>query len=165
MSEGEVEGMVTVNNFLKLTIELVPRTSWYNNLRNRMSKESWDKVRKTAYWEHGYRCVVCGVSDVQLHCHEVWEYDDDKHTQTLKGFVALCPMCHHVKHIGLAGILADKGELDFGTVVSHFMQVNSCDKAAFWKYHDEAFALWEARSQYQWTVDLGEYAGMVTGGN
>ncbi|KAF5437681.1 hypothetical protein C5S35_02845, partial [Candidatus Methanophagaceae archaeon] len=33
---------------LRLKIELVPSTSWYNNLRKYITKEDWDKIRKTA---------------------------------------------------------------------------------------------------------------------
>ncbi len=145
----------------KLSIELVPRTSWCNNLRNRMSREDWDKVRRIAYREHGYKCAVCGATDIQLHCHEVWEYDDEKRIQLLREFVALCPLCHHVKHIGLAGVLAGEGKLDFRDVVTHFMKVNGCTKADFESYHQKVFDIWEERSKYQWTVDLGSYSSLM----
>ena len=28
---------------------------------------------------------------------------------TYRGFIALCDMCHHVKHIGYAGVLQARG--------------------------------------------------------
>ena len=92
---------------LKLKIELVPKTSWYSNLRGKMSEKGWDNVRKKTYATFNYKCGICGSNEGQLHCHEIWEYDDKKHKQALKGFIALCVLCHHVKHIGLAGILAE----------------------------------------------------------
>ncbi len=148
-------------NEYQLSIELVPQTSWYTNLRNMMSRENWDKVRKAAYWEHGYRCAVCGVTGVQLYCHELWEYDDENHVQSLKGFTAICPLCHHVKHIGLAGILASEGKLDLNAVVEHFMYVNDCSRVDFEQHRHVAFSVWESRSRHPWTVDLGEYAALV----
>jgi hypothetical protein len=70
-------------------------------------------------------------------------------------------MCHHVKHIGLAGILASEGKLDYSRVVEHFMKVNNCDLAAFEKHREETFKQWAERSTYKWKVDLGEYRGYI----
>jgi len=119
--------MKSKSDKLKLTIELVPSTSWYDNLRKYTSKEDWDKIRKRTYAEYGNRCGIC-EAEGRLNCHEIWEYDDKKHIQRLVGFIALCDMCHHVKHIGLAGILASEGKLDYEKVVEHFMKVNNCDR-------------------------------------
>jgi len=70
-------------------------------------------------------------------------------------------MCHHVKHIGLAGILAREGKIDFDAVVKHFMKVNDCDEEAFKKHYDEAFEIWEKRSAVKWKVDLQEYRSLI----
>ena len=146
---------------LKLAIDLVPQTSWYSNLRSMMSRQDWDKVRKNTYAAYGHKCGVCGSSEMQLHCHEIWEYDDKKRTQTLKGFIALCVMCHHVKHIGLAGILAKRGELDLNAVVEQFMKVNDCNEETFNNHYDEAFEVWTKRSSHKWKIDLGQYASLI----
>lgn len=141
---------------LTLTIELVPSTSWYNNLRNAMGREQWDILRKKIYADYGHTCGICHASGM-LHCHELWEYDDAKHIQTLKGFIALCPLCHWVKHIGLAGTRASEGTLDFEAIIQHFMKVNQCDRQTFEIHRQEAFCLWEKRSKYQWRVDVNNY--------
>ncbi len=146
---------------LKLSIELVPKTSWYSNLRNEMSKEGWDKLHKETYAQFGNKCGICGISEGQLNCHEIWEYDDKKHSQTLKGFIALCVMCHHVKHIGLAGILSQRGQLDFDAVVQHFIQINECDRDIFNEHYDEAFKVWRKRSSHDWKIDLGKYSSII----
>lgn len=149
------------SNELRLKIELVPSTSWYDNLRKRTSRENWDKIRKTAYINYGHKCGICGVED-KLNCHEIWEYDDEKHIQKLKGFIALCDMCHHVKHIGLAGILASRRELDYEKVVEHFIKINNCDKRVFEEHRKKAFQEWRERSRHKWDVDLGEYKDAIT---
>jgi hypothetical protein len=77
------------------------------------------------------------------------------------GFIALCDLCHHVKHIGLAGILAKQGKLDYELVVKHFMMVNSCDRKTFEEHKNEAFRQWGERSQHEWHVDLGKYEDLV----
>lgn len=146
---------------LKLTIELVPQTSWYNNLRKVVTPQTWDAIRRQAYRDAGYRCGICGARG-QMNCHERWAYDDDAHVQTLLGFIALCSLCHHVKHIGLAAILAAEGELDYEEVIAHFMRVNECDRATFEAHRQHAVRVWQERSQAAWTVDLGDYAAVVT---
>ena len=145
---------------LRLTVELVPKTSWFDNLRSVLPRSVWDKRRKRTYAEYGYRCGICGAEG-RLNCHEIWEYDDENHIQRLSGFVSLCDLCHHVKHIGLAGILASEGKLDYESVVNHYMKVNGCDRKTFERHVDQAFAQWEDRSKHEWSVDLGEYQDMV----
>jgi hypothetical protein len=97
-----------------------------------------------------------------MYCHECWEYDDTNHVQRLKDLVALCKMCHHVKHLGHAGILAAEGQLDMEAVVAHFMQVNDCDRATFEGHAASAFDQWSERSRYaDWTADPGEHAALL----
>jgi len=141
---------------LKLSIELVPSTSWYTNLRTQVGRETWDKIRKSTYKKYGNICGICGAKS-RLNCHEMWEYDDNRHIQTLVGFIALCNLCHHVKHIGHAGIQASLQKLDFETVIEHFMRVNSCDRDTFEEHKDMAFDTWKLRSKHKWRIDLGSY--------
>lgn len=145
-------------NPLKLTIELVPSTSWYNNMRSLMSKAKWDILRKKVYADYNYRCGICSMNNITLHCHEIWEYDDLNHLQKLNGFITLCKLCHWVKHIGLAGIRASEGQLDFEEIIQHFIKVNNCNRKTFESYRNEAFRIWEERSKHQWQIQLGEFA-------
>lgn len=149
---------------LRLTIELVPSPCWYSNMRTKVSRTTWDKIRRQVYAEYHYRCGICQAEHVTLHCHEIWQYDDEQHIQKLAGFIALCEMCHHCKHIGLAGIRASEGTLDFAHVVSHFMQVNQCSQEEYQAHSQEAWDLWRERNQHQWTTDLGAYAQLVNKG-
>ena len=140
---------------MKLTIELVPETAWYSNLRAILTKEQWDIVRKKSYKQAGYKCEICG--DVGLNqgfkhpveCHEIWEYDDKKKIQTLTGVVSLCPYCHKVKHPGLANI---KGESEI--VIKQLMKVNKMTRNEATKYIDSAFALWSVRSKSDWETKV-----------
>lgn len=68
-----------------LTIELVPSTSWYSNVRSMVKPEEWDILRRISYKEAQYRCKICHGQGTKhpVECHEIWEYDDAKHTQTL----------------------------------------------------------------------------------
>ncbi len=138
---------------LKLTIELVPSTSWYNNVRSAVPRSAWDKLRRRTYADYGYKCGICGAQG-RLNCHEIWRYDDGNQVQALAGLIALCDMCHHVKHLGRAGLLAAEGKLDYEKVVQHYMRVNACDRQTFEVHKTAAFRKWRERSRTGWTVDL-----------
>ena len=145
---------------LRLTIDLVPETSWCKNLRKMIPPRTWERIRREASAKSGNRCAICGAEG-RLNCHEMWRYDDRHNVQRLVGFVALCNLCHHVKHIGLAVILAAEGRLSYERVVEHFLEVNNCDRGTFAKHKTSAFAKWRDRSQRAWTTDLGEYSTVV----
>src|SRR3989304_10056088 len=106
---------------LKLEIELVPASSWNNNLRNLLKPKMWENLRKEVYRKYNYKCAICN-SDGRLHAHEIWGYDDKNHIQKLVDIIALCSKCHAVKHIGLAGIQAREGKINFEKLIKHFMK-------------------------------------------
>lgn len=153
--------MKSKSNELKLKIELVPSTSWYNNLRKCLNRQDWDKIRKKAYANANYKCEICGEKE-QLHCHEKWNYDDEKLIQELEGFEAICVNCHMIKHAGFS-MHTEEGRRKFNRdkLIAHFCKVNNCDRDDFMKHENEAFKIWRERTQYQWKVDLGEYKKMV----
>lgn len=139
----------------KLVIELVPSTSWGDNVRSKVNESEWYDIRTQAYFLAGNKCEICGEKgtdqgfDHHLECHEVWEYNNDKHIQKLIRFIALCPLCHKTKHIGFAHI---NGEYDL--VMNHFCNVNHCTRVFAEKYIQECFIIWKDRSRYEWTVDI-----------
>lgn len=139
----------------KLTIELVPSTAWYTNVRSNTTQAEWDTIRKKSYKKAGSKCEICGdVGQNQgvrhsVECHEIWEYDDAEHKQTLVGLVSLCPYCHKVKHPGLAQM---KGEGDI--VIAQLMKVNEITKEEASDYLSESFAIWRERSNYEWELDI-----------
>jgi 5-methylcytosine-specific restriction endonuclease McrA len=143
---------------LILWAELVPQTAWGSNLRNNVSQQEWDTIRRKVYAEYDHKCGVCEDDDTILHCHEIWKYSTKKKVQRLAGMIALCPLCHHVKHIGRAGVLANEGKLDYQQIVDHFCRVNRCSKARFENHLEAVFKKWEERSQHEWDLDLGEWA-------
>lgn len=141
---------------MKLTIELVPRTAWSDNLRSNLSKSKWDKIRRKCYAAAEYKCEICGGVGRKhpVECHEKWDFGDGK--IKLIGLIALCPSCHEVKHIGLAGM---KGRGDIA--MRHFMKVNGVTAEVATRYIQEAFALYHKRSERtEWELDfsyLDEY--------
>lgn len=135
----------------KLTIELVPASSWFDNVRSAVTKVQWDIIRKRVYSAAYDTCQICGGIGPKhpVECHEIWSYDEKKFIQKLEGMIALCPDCHMVKHIGLAGI-RNRGE----QALKHLMKVNQMTRKKAEKYIEHAFQVWGYRSTLQWTVDI-----------
>ena len=136
---------------IKLTIELVPKTSWFANLRSNVTKDEWDLVRRSAYKKAKYKCEICGAVGPKwpVECHEIWHYDDKNHIQRLLKTMALCPNCHTVKHIGLANI---RGLLP--KAMKHLQKVNKWNKRTAQIYVNDIFNLWKERNNHSWTLDL-----------
>lgn len=65
-------------------------------------------------------------------------------------------MCHHIKHIGLARIMADSDQLNFDDLIRHFMRINNCGRTAFARHKKDVFDKWKERSKHDWQVDLGK---------
>lgn len=146
---------------MELEIELVPSTVWESSLYRLLPRIVWNNLRNKTIRESGRKCQICGEAKGVMNLHEIWSYDDRKHTQKLKGFILLCRMCHHVKHIGLAGILASQGKLEYDKVVEHFCKVNKCTQREFEEHRVKAFETWGKRSKHQWKQDFGNYGGFI----
>lgn len=139
----------------RLTVDLIPSTSWWENVRSKMPKAEWDRLRKHSYRMANYRCEVCEGSGLEqgyrwpVECHEVWSYDEATRVQKLVRLISLCPKCHQVKHFGLAQI---KGQ--GAAALRHLMEVNSWTKAEAEAHVRQAFAVWQQRSKIQWRLNL-----------
>lgn len=134
----------------KLTIELVPNTSHFVNLRSLLTQGEWDRIRRKAYRAANYCCQVCGGKGPRhpVECHEIWHYDEDRLIQKLTGLIALCPACHEVKHIGLA---ATRGRLPHAML--HFCRVNDWSPEDAGIYIQRAFDEYRRRSNFSWSLD------------
>jgi len=108
---------------IKLPIESIPQTSWGLSLANKLEKEEWDKIRKVCLEEAHYKCRICGEENKELHCHEVWEFNDKNNTQVLKAVVCVCKLCHDCIHY-FRSILVHK--LGYITRLrNHIMKLNN----------------------------------------
>lgn len=136
---------------LRLSIELVPKTSWFGNVRSAVTSTRWKAICKRVYSSAYDTCEICGGIGPKhpVECHEIWSYDDDKKLQQLKGMIALCPDCHMVKHYGFAQVSGKEEK-----ALRHFMKVNKLTKAKAQEYVTAAFTQWAIRSCDQWQIDI-----------
>ena len=134
-----------------LTIELVPTTCWFSNVRSQVRHTDWEKLKKYTFKTAGHRCEVCRGTGKQwpVECHEIWHFDDKRKTQTLKGLIALCPPCNQVKRISFA-TWQGKGD----EAAAHLGQVNQWKPDQAQHYIDEQFQRWRERSLHKWKLDI-----------
>jgi len=131
-----------MRNNLILTIDLLPKGAWGNNLSRTLPKKDWDVIRNKCYARFNYRCAICGYNESKLDAHEVWHFDIRNRIQTLVDIIALCSACHGVKHI------RNSERIGYGeNAKRHFMRINGCDQITFAKHYTDAQFLFDERNQ------------------
>jgi len=134
-----------------LTIELVPKTAWFKNLRSDLTDEQWTFIKRQSARRAKHRCDICGGRGPKwpVECHEIWHYDDKQREQTLTGVTSLCPNCHQVKHIGLA-----KSKGFYPQALKHLAGVNQWSLEHAHQYVVLQFKIYHARSRFAWKTDM-----------
>mgnify|MGYP003638996797 CR=1 FL=1 len=80
----------------KLTVELIPKTCYYSNVRTLLPTREWNRIRKLSYSKANFKCEICNDTGTNqgyrhdLECHETWEYTKSG-VQRLIELVSLCP--------------------------------------------------------------------------
>jgi hypothetical protein len=135
----------------KLQIELVPQSCWYSNVREIVSSKQWDAIRKKVYFDANDHCEVCGGQGKKhpVECHEIWAYDDETNIQKLTKFIALCPLCHEVVHMGLAEVRGSGKR-----ALKRFADINGISYSIAQKIRDSVFTQWQLRSNLKWKLDV-----------
>ncbi|MBD3194894.1 MAG: hypothetical protein GF317_07565 [Candidatus Lokiarchaeota archaeon] len=125
----------------KLWADMVPKGSFFQNLRKIFSRTEWDIIRKAVYKKDGHICVICGTENAKLEAHEEWNYIYRSSIQKLESICSLCYWCHRNKHLGHSSILSRKGKLDLDKLISHWAIVNKKPKFDFREYTNKVFDL------------------------
>lgn len=139
----------------KLSIELVPRTCFFSNVRTLVPKKYWDILRRESYEKAGHVCEICGDTGKNqgvkhnVECHEIWVYDDKLKIQKLIGLISLCPKCHRVKHFGRTSAIGKQAE-----AFAHLEEVNGWTHKQCVDHVAESMTIWMDRSRYKWELDL-----------
>jgi Domain of unknown function (DUF5710) len=146
-----------------LFVDLIPQTSWFENVRKAVDPADWDRLRRMVYRRAGYRCEACGTAQdrgrgVVMEAHERFAYDARAAIQRLVRLVCLCRWCHTAAHMGLAGLRGVQDE-----AITHLMAVTGMNPAEAFTHVDEAFERWTRRSAIPWQVDLSLITGAGIG--
>lgn len=147
----EEQRILQYHSTLKLQIELVPRSCFWKNVRSKATKSQWDKIRLASYQKTNNLCSICGGRGTKhpVECHEVWIYDDTSMTQRLGFFQAICPLCHEVKHIGLARMRGNEER-----AFNRFKEINQLDEITARQIKSAVFKQWDIRSMQEWELDI-----------
>lgn len=138
---------------LALEIELIPASSWSNNLRSILKPKMWDEIRKKVYKKNNFKCAICKEKR-KLQAHEVWKFLKRSKKQKLIDVIPLCYLCHMVKHIGYAQVSG--GRILNERLIKHFMDVNQVERKEFQKHLKAAIKRFVDRSQYDWELDVNK---------
>jgi hypothetical protein len=139
----------------KLSVELIPTTCHYSNVRTTVTKKEWDMIRFMSYEKANNKCEICGESGKDqgykhnVECHEIWDYNDETHVQKLIGLISLCPICHQVKHIGRAIAMGKHQD-----AYNQLAKVNKWTPKEVELHILASFELHKERSKHEWTLDL-----------
>ena len=139
----------------KLTVELIPSTVFFSNVRSNIPKKEWDRLRKESYEKANYKCEICqdnGKNQGYKHpveCHEIWDYNYSNNTQKLIGLISLCPRCHQIKHIGRTFAVGKQAE-----AFKHIEKVNNWNHKQVVDYLANCFIEHKRKSQINWKLDL-----------
>lgn len=159
---------------MNLAIETIPQDTWGQSLAHLLPKPVWDSLRREVYQYYKHTCAVCSATG-EMHCHEVWEFDDTRHTQKLVGLIALCKMCHDTVHYLHTSHEVANGHISrkyLQEIEQHFCRINKCEYETFLTC--KAMAIKESlqRREHKWTIYWGRwkpsnvnrmYAGLAKG--
>ena len=149
---------------LKLEIELIPGHSWGKSLAQELPKQDWDKLRKMCYRRFNWTCCICEDYGIQVHCHEIWKFDDRRKIQTLIELACLCPAYHNIKHWGrtVASVLEGKLTTEYKrALIDHFCKVNKCTLKDFENHVlDVGHKNWK-RSKWHYKIDFSKVKSII----
>jgi hypothetical protein len=135
----------------RLLIELIPKTSWYDDVRELMDEATWEWISDEVLDRADGVCEVCGASEPgqAMRCDAIWRLDDPVRVQRLVRLIALCGDCHHVEHMGFANMHGG------GTRArAHLARVNGWTLVQADTHVAEAFRVWARRSRGPWVIDV-----------
>jgi hypothetical protein len=150
----------------KLSISMVPRALWGENLRKHLTRGNWNKLRAIQF-ARAPNCEFCGSNPIGAarHVHEEWVYDMDASMAHLVGLRTICRMCHFAQHPGFVRAMVAKGQFTpaiFDKIRRHFCNVNRCKQKDYRRHCEQAqFKYGDQARVAVWTINFGPYASLV----
>jgi len=128
-------------------INLIPKPSWGKKIETILGKDAWRAIRERELKRAGYKCEICGSRQKPLHVHELWEFDEEKGLQILKGLIVVCEKCHLVFHLGYANT---QGRLK--EAIEHLVRITGIKYDEAKALVEKAFDEWVRRSRREWKI-------------
>ena len=133
----------------ELFIDMIPKTSYFKNVRSIFTESDWNLIRHHIYERTGHKCECCGAKRFKyLEAHERWIFDFETKTQKLIRIIALCRLCHQATHYGHSKVTKEISKIN-----THLMKVRGINEEELKLHIKEAFEIWEKRNTVKWIID------------
>ena len=134
----------------KLYIYMIPKTTYFKNVRSLFTEGDWNLIRHHIYERVNNKCECCGKKRMKyLDAHERWEFDEEKGTQKLVRIIALCRLCHSATHYGHS-----KRTKNMDKINSHIKKVNNYSDEELKEHIEDSYKIWKERNKTKWNLDL-----------
>ena len=134
----------------KLYIDMIPKTSYFKNVRMLFSENDWNLIRHHIYERVENKCECCGKKRSKyLDAHERWEYNFETKTQKLVRIIALCRLCHSATHYGHS-----RRTKNMDNINNHIKKINNFTDEELENHIKDAYATWKERNKIKWELDL-----------
>jgi len=134
----------------ELYIDMIPKTSYFKNVRSIFNDDDWNLIRHHIYERVNNRCECCGIKkNKYLDAHERWIYDYNSCTQKLIRIIALCRLCHQTTHYGHSRVFKDIKKIN-----EHLMKVRGFSEEELKNHIKDAYEIWKDRNKINWNIDV-----------
>jgi len=134
----------------ELYIDMIPKTSYFKNVRSCFSINDWDIIRNHIYNRTNNKCECCGAKRSKyLEAHERWIYNFETKTQKLIRIIALCKLCHQATHYGHSKMTKNILKIN-----DHLKKIKKINDEELELHIKEAYDIWKERNKINWTIDL-----------
>ena len=134
----------------KLYIDMIPKTTYFKNVRSLFSENDWNLIRHHIYSRCDYRCECCNKKKNRyLEAHERWLFDETTQTQKLIRIIALCKLCHSATHYGHS-----KRTKNMDKINMHIKKINNYNDEELKNHIKESYDIWKSRNNIKWNLDF-----------
>jgi len=134
----------------KLYIDMIPKTTYFKNVRSLFNDSDWNLIRHHIYERVNYKCECCGKKKMKyLDAHERWEFNEETQTQKLVRIIALCKLCHSATHYGHS-----KRTKNIEKINNHIKKINNYNDEELQEHINNSYALWKERNKIKWNLDF-----------
>jgi hypothetical protein len=134
----------------KLYIDMIPKTTYFKNVRSLFNDSDWNLIRHHIYERVNYKCECCGKKKMKyLDAHERWEFNEETQTQKLVRIIALCKLCHSATHYGHS-----KRTKNIEKINNHIKKINNYNDEELQEHINSSYSLWKERNKIKWNLDF-----------
>lgn len=134
----------------KLYIDMIPKTTYFKNVRSLFSDSDWNLIRHHIYERVNNKCECCGKKKMKyLDAHERWEFNEETQTQKLVRIIALCKLCHSATHYGHS-----KRKKNIDKINNHIKKINNYNDEELKEHINNSYKIWKDRNKIKWKLDF-----------